>query len=417
MCHRLSIEVCADLTGRTVEETGTTTARPPAQPVPLGALAARSADPWKLTPTHHQHVEADAELMDMGAWKRPLRYTSVDEECRAVRQAVGIIDVSTLGKLEVVGHDAATFLDWLHPNRFSDLPIGRVRYRIMCDDAGIVLDDGIVARLADDRFLVTTATGTIDAVDQWLEWWLAGGGRCAHVANVTGSLAAVNVAGPRSRELLAGLTDVDLAPAAFPYLGARTGRVAGVPSILLRIGFVGELGFEIHFPADYGEFMWSALLAAGAPLGVRAFGVEAQRVLRLEKGHLIVSQDTDALTTPFAAGLGALVHLDKPDFIGREALRAARTRPLAERLVGFEMADSATPPGEGAAIVADSRPVGRVTSAKRSGWLGRVIGLAWVPTALARDGATIEVRMNGATAPARVVLRPFYDPDGARVRS
>jgi len=417
MCHRLSIEVCADLTGRTVEETGTTTARPPAQPVPLGALAARSADPWKLTPTHHQHVEAGAELMDMGAWKRPLRYTSVDEECRAVRETVGIIDVSTLGKLEVVGRDAATFLDWLHPNRFSDLAVGRARYRIMCDDAGIVLDDGIVARLADDRFLVTTATGTIDAVDQWLEWWLAGGGRCAHVANVTGSLAAVNVAGPRSRELLAGLTDVDLAPAALPYLGARTGRVAGVPSILLRIGFVGELGFEIHCPADYGEFMWSALLAAGAPLGIRAFGVEAQRVLRLEKGHVIVSQDTDALTTPFAAGLGALVHLDKPDFIGRDALRAAQTRPLAERLVGFEMADSATPPGEGAAIVADGRPVGRVTSAKRSGWLGRVIGLAWVPTALARHGATVEVRMNGATAPARVVLQPFYDPDGARVRS
>ncbi len=417
MCHRLSIELCAELTGRTVEETGTTTARPPAQPVPLGALAAGGADPWKLTPTHHHHVEAGAELMDMGAWKRPLRYTSVDEECRAVREAVGIIDVSTLGKLEVVGRDAAAFLDWLHPNRFSDLATGRVRYRIMCDDAGIVLDDGIVARLGDERFLVTTATGTIDAIEQWLEWWLAGGGRCAHVANLTGALAAVNVAGPRSRDLLAGLTDVDLAPGAFPYLGARTGRVAGVPSVLLRIGFVGELGFEIHFPADYGEFLWSTLLEAGAPLGIRAFGVEAQRVLRLEKGHVIVSQDTDALTTPFAAGLGGLVDLDKPDFVGRDALRAARALPLAERLVGFEMTDTSTPPGEGAAIVADGRPVGRVTSAKRSAWLGRVIGLAWVPVALARDGATFDVRTDGATARARVVLRPFYDPDGVRVRS
>src|SRR5262249_7320186 len=191
MCHRLSIEVCAGLTGRTVEETGTTTARPPLQPVPLGALGARSADPWQLTATHGHHVEAGADVMDMGAWKRPLRYGSVDEECRAVREAVGIIDVSTLGKLEVVGRDAAAFLDWLHPNRLADLAVGRVRYRIMCDDAGIVLDDGIVARLAADRFLVTTATGTIDAIDQWLEWWLAGGGRCAHVANVTGALAAV----------------------------------------------------------------------------------------------------------------------------------------------------------------------------------------------------------------------------------
>jgi sarcosine oxidase subunit alpha len=417
MCHRSSIELCAGLTGRTLEATGTTTARPPAQPVPLGALAARGADPWKLSPMHHRHVDVGAALMDMGPWKRPLDYGNVDSECRAVRETVGIIDVSTLGKLEVVGRDAAGFLDWLHPNRVSDLAPGRVRYRIMCDDAGIILDDGVVARLGDERFLLTTATGTIDAIEQWLEWWLAGSGRCAHVTNLTGALAAVNVAGPRSRELLAPLTDVDLSPAAFPYLGARTGLVAGVPGTILRIGFVGELGFEIHFPADYGEFMWATLLEAGADLGIRAFGVEAQRVLRLEKGHVIVSQDTDALTTPFGANLGSLVKLDKPDFIGRDALRAAEGRVLAERLVGFEISGTVTPPGEGAAIVEAGRPVGRVTSAKWSAWLGRVIGLAWVPAALACDGATVEVRMNGATARARVVLRPFYDPDGTKARS
>jgi sarcosine oxidase subunit alpha len=417
MCHRSSIELCAGLTGRSLEATGTTTARPPAQPVPLGALAARGADPWKLSPMHHRHVEVGTTLMDMGPWKRPLDYGNVDEECRAVREAVGIIDVSTLGKLEVVGRDAAGFLDWLHPNRFSDLAPGRVRYRIMCDDAGIVLDDGVVARLDDERFFLTTATGTIDAIEQWLEWWLAGSGRCAHVTNLTGALAAVNVAGPRSRELLGALTDVDLSPTAFPYLGARTGLVAGVPSTILRIGFVGELGFEVHFPADYGEFLWATLVEAGADLGIRAFGVEAQRVLRLEKGHVIVSQDTDALTTPFGANLGSLVKLDKPDFIGRDALRAAEGRVLAERLVGFEIPGAVTPPGEGAAIVEAGRPVGRVTSAKWSAWLGRVIGLAWVPTAFAHDGATVEVRMNGATARARVVLRPFYDPDGTKVRS
>jgi sarcosine oxidase subunit alpha len=373
--------------------------------------------------------------MDMGPWKRPLAYTGVaargeprsggepspsrvvDAECRAVREAVGIIDVSTLGKLEVVGRDAASFLDWLHPNRFSDLGPGRVRYRLMCDDAGIILDDGVVARLGDARFLVTTATGTIDAIEQLLEWWLAGSGRCTHVTNLTGALGAVNVAGPRSREVLTALTDVDLSPAAFPYLAARAGRVAGVPSTILRIGFVGELGYEIHFPADYGEFVWSTLLDAGAPLGIRAFGVEAQRVLRLEKGHVIVSQDTDALTTPFGANLGALVKLEKSDFIGRDALRAVEGRALAERLVGFEIAGTTTPPGEGAAIVEDGRPVGRVTSAKWSAWLGRVIGLAWVPTALAREDATFDVRMNGASARARIVLEPFYDPTGAKVRS
>jgi sarcosine oxidase subunit alpha len=347
----------------------------------------------------------------------PRKDRPVDGECRAVRGAVGIIDVSTLGKLEVVGRDAAAFLDWLHPNRFSDLGVGRVRYRIMCDDAGIILDDGVVARLGAERFLVTTATGTIDAIEQLLEWWLAGSGRCAHVANLTGALGAINVAGPRSRDLLAGLTDVELSPAAFPYLGARQGLVADVPSTLLRIGFVGELGFEIHFPADYGEFLWSTLLEAGGPLGVRVFGVEAQRVLRLEKQHVIVSQDTDALTTPFAAGLGALVRLDKPDFLGRDALRAAVGRPLTERLVGFELAGTTTAPGEGAAVVGDGRAIGRVTSAKWSPWLSRVIGLAWVPPELANEGATFDVRIDGGTARARVVLHPFYDPDGAKVRS
>jgi sarcosine oxidase subunit alpha len=417
MCHRLSIDLCAAVTGRSVAETGATTSRPPAQPVPLGALAARAADPWKLTPMHQRHVEAGAELMDMGAWKRPLAYGRVDEECRAVREAVGIIDVSTLGKLEIVGRDAAAFLDWLHPNRFSDLAPGRVRYRIMCDDAGILLDDGVVARLGAERFLLTTATGTIDAIEQLLEWWLAGSGRCTHVTNVTGALAAVNVAGPRSRELLAGLTDLDLSPAAFPYLGARQGLVADVPSALLRIGFVGELGYEIHFPADYGEFLWGRLVEAGAPLGIRAFGVEAQRVLRLEKQHVIVAQDTDALTTPFAAGLGGLVRLDKPDFIGRDALRAAAARPLPERLVGFELPGEAAPPGEGAAVVENGRPIGRVTSAKWSAWLSRVIGLAWVPPDLASDGAAFEVRVDGGTARARVVLQPFYDPAGEKVHS
>jgi len=416
MCHRLSIELCAALTGRTVESTGTTTARPPARPVPLGALAARIHDPVKLTPMHDSHVAAGARQMDMGAWKRPFVYTSVEDECRAVHDAVALIDVSTLGKLEVTGREAAAFLEWLHPNRFTDLKPGRVRYRLMCDDAGIVLDDGVVARVDEHRFLVTTATGTIEAIEQWFEWWLAGTGRCAHVANMTGGYAAINVAGPRARDLLAPLTDVDLAPDAFPYMAVRSGRVAGVPSHILRIGFVGELAYELYAPADYGEDLWATLMEAGAPLGVRAFGVEAQRVLRLEKQHVIVSQDTDALTTPFGIDLAPLVKLDKPDFVGRDVLAAAGPAGVGERLVGFEVPGT-VPPAEGAAVVADGRPIGRVTSAKWSPHLGRVIGLAWLPTARALDGAEFEVRMNGRTVGARVVTRPFYDPEGRRLRS
>jgi sarcosine oxidase subunit alpha len=417
MCHRLSIDLCAAMTGRTPGETGTTTARPPAQPVPLGALAARLAEPVKRTPMHHQHVALGAELMDMGAWRRPLTYTSVAEECHAVHEAVGLIDVGTLGKLDLKGRDAAAFLDWLHPNRFNDLAPGRARYRVMCDDAGIVLDDGIVARLAPDHFIVTTATGTIEAMEQWFEWWLAAGDRCAHLANVTGALAAVNVAGPRARDLLGPLTDIDLAPAAFGYMAVKQGRVAGVPGVVVRLGFVGELAYEVYVPADYGESVWETLLDAGRPLDVRAFGVEAQRVLRLEKQHVIVSQDTDALTTPFEVGLGGLVKLEKADFIGRDALRRIAAAGVAQRLVGFELPEATTAPGEGAAVVANGHAIGRVTSAKWSPTLGRVIGLALVPVDLGRAGATFEIRLDGGTRVATVVDRAFYDPDGVRLRS
>ena len=419
MCHRASIDLCAVLTGRTVEETGTTTARPPAVPVPLGALAARHADPVKLTPMHERHAALGARPMDMGVWKRPLVYSTVEEECRAVHEAVALIDVSTLGKLEVTGADAAAFLDWLHPGRFSDLEPGRIRYRILCDDAGIILDDGTVARLGGDRFLVTTTTGGVDGIEQWCTWWLAGSGKCAHVVNVTGALAAVNVAGPRARDLLGPLTDLDLSPAAFPYLAARQGRVAGVPSLLLRIGFVGELGYEVHFPADYGVHVWDALMEAGRPIGITPFGVEAQRVLRLEKQHVIVSHDTDALTNPLETDLAWTVKLDKPDFVGRDALRGVQARGAQQRLVGFTLGGSGPLPGEGAAVVADGRPIGRVTSSKWSPYLGQAIGMAWLPVDLARDGVTFQVRLDdhgGTTRPATVVTRPFHDPDGARLR-
>jgi sarcosine oxidase subunit alpha len=192
--------------------------------------------------------------------------------------------------------------------------------------------------------------------------------------------------------------------------------VAGVPGLWLRIGFVGELGYEIHFPADYGPYLWDALLEAGRPLGIRPFGVEAQRVLRLEKQHLIVTQDTDALTNPFDADLEWIVKLDKADFVGRDALRGARARGSRQRLVGFTLAGDGPLPGEGAAVVTDGRPIGRVTSAKWSPHLGRVIGMAWLPAELARDGASFDVRVDGTTRPATVVTRPFYDPAGARLR-
>jgi sarcosine oxidase subunit alpha len=278
------------------------------------------------------------------------------------------------------------------------------------------MDDGTIARLGDDHFFVTTGTGALEGVEQWLEWWLATGQRCTHVTNVTAAFGAINVAGPRSRELLTRLTDLDLSNEALPYLATAQALVAGVPALLLRIGFVGELGYEIHFPAEYGEYLWSTLLEAGRDLGIAPFGVEAQRVLRLEKLHIIPNHDTDALSNPLEANMGWAVKLEKPDFIGRAAVTRQSAKPLRQRLVGFEL-DGGAPPKEGEVIVANGAPVGRVTSAKWSPLLKRAIGMAWVPADLAAAGKTLHIQSGQRTIAARVVIEPFYDPAGERLKS
>lgn len=419
-CHGNANRVTAAIRGVPREVVGLTTYRPPVQSVPLGVLAGPHLHPVRRTALHDRHDDAGATWMDMGDWKRPLHYGDVDAEIRAVHARVGLIDVSTLGKLDVRGRDAAAFLDWLHPNRFSDLKVGRIRYRAMTDDAGIILDDGTVARLGDDRFLITTGTGSLDAVDGWFRWWLAASDRRVDVTNVTARYAAMNLAGPRARDVLASLTDVDVSPDGLRYLDAREGLVAGVPTAILRIGFVGELAYELHAPADRAVHLWDALLAAGADAGIVPFGVEAQRVLRLEKQHAIVGQDTDALSDPRGAAMSWLIKGDRPDFIGRDTLAALAEHGLRDVLTGFEMIGTAVP-AEGAAVVLGGKPIGRVTSSKWSPTLDRAIGLAWVPADLAVEDQALTIRLGtgreGASAPAVVRTRPFYDPAGERVRS
>jgi sarcosine oxidase subunit alpha len=243
------------------------------------------------------------------------------------------------------------------------------------------------------------------------------------VTNVTAGLAAVNLAGPHSREVLSHLTDLDLSPDAFPYLGAREAKVAGVPALLLRIGFVGELGYEIHYPAEYGIHLWDALLEAGQESGIRPCGVEAQRVLRLEKQHLIVGHDTDALSNPLDAAVPWVVKWEKDDFVGRPSLLRLHQGngrygvANRQRLVGFTVARADLSLPEGSQVVEEGQPVGRVTSYRRSPTLGRGIGLAWVPEAAATEGVEIRIAVDSITVPATVTLRPFYDPEGVRVRS
>lgn len=422
MCHQAAISACAEHTGLTIQETGRTTSRPPTSPVPLGALAGPHLHPVKRTPMHAKHDEIGCVWMDMGEWKRPLYYgtpdskrESVEQEYWAVRQRVGVIDLSTLGKLDVVGPDAGKLLDKVYTNRFSDLRVGRARYGVICDEAGIILDDGTVSRVAEDRYFITTTTGNIEFVQEWLEWWLAGTGMCVHITNVTGGMGAVNVAGPRARETLTKLTERDLGNRRFGYMRCRQADVAGVPSLMLRIGFVGETGWEIHFPAEYGEHVWDAIMEAGSEFDIRPFGVEAQRVLRLEKKHVIVSVDTDATSNPIESDLAWVAKLDKRDFIGKAAIARAQERDHREMLVGFVMDENEIPP-DGAVIIADGQPAGRITSVRYSPVNEKVIGLAWVAAHLAVAGQAITMRIDGRPATAHIVDEPFYDPAQERLR-
>ncbi|HEX6303480.1 MAG TPA: 2Fe-2S iron-sulfur cluster-binding protein [Anaerolineales bacterium] len=416
MCSLNTIRVCAEGNGRSIAETGRTTSRPPFVPVKLGLLAGRKLEPVRLTPMHHRHLALDAKMMNAGQWLRPEHYGDAHAEVMGVHQRVGLIDVSTLGKIELRGPHSLPFLERIYTAKFADLPVGRLRYGLMCSEEGVIFDDGVVGRLADDHYYVTTTTGGLSPVYEWLAWWLAAWDYQLDLFNVTMDYAAVNLAGPLARETLQKLVAIELSNRAFPYMHLQQAQVAGIPARLMRIGFVGELGYEIHIPAQYGDYLWEALMAAGSEFGIMAFGVEAQRVLRLEKGHLIVGQDTDALTDPFGAGLGWSVKLDKGDFIGKAMLAFRRQRGLRDQLVKFEMLDPTVVPGEGEQIVEGGRFIGRVTSARYSPTLAKSIGMAWVPVSKAPPGTKLRLRVNGSSHEALVVGQPFFDPAGSRLR-
>ena len=419
------LRILARLTGKEPQQVGTTTARPFFHPVPMSHLAGRGFSPERLTPLHSRHEKLGAVWMSAGVWQRPEYYaqTGVDRidsiraEAMAVRQGVGIIDVGTLGKLEVIGPDAAEFLERVYISKYAGLKVGMTRYAVMCDESGVVIDDGVVARLADDHFYFTTTTSGAATIYRELSrlntmWKLNCG-----IVNHTGAFAAVNVAGPKARQVLAGLTDIDLSGSAFPYLGLRVGTVAGIPARLMRVGFVGEWGYEIHVPANYGGALWDALMAAGKAEGIRPFGVEAQRLLRLEKGHIIIGQDTDGLTTPSEAGLDWAVKMDKPFFVGQRSLKIVAKKPLRQTLVGFMLPAgfTGTAPKECHLVIQDGQIAGRITSIAWSPSLERHIGLAFVAPALAAVGTPLQFRLSGGDlVDAKVVPTPFYDPDNLK---
>jgi sarcosine oxidase subunit alpha len=401
----------------------TTTQRPPFLPESFALLAGRGFEPTRLTAMHHRHAELGAQMMPAGVWHRPAFYgppasreEAIEAEVQAVREGVGLIDVGTLGGLEVRGPDAAELLERVYTFAYKKQPVGRTRYVLACDMTGAIVDDGVACCLAEDWFYVTAATSGVDALYRGVLRWNAEWRLDVDVANVTAAHAGVNLAGPQARTVLERLpSDLDLSPEGFPYLAVREGELAGVPVRVLRVGFVGELGYEIHCPAAHGAGLWDLLLEAGREHGIRPFGVEAQRVLRLEKGHLIVGQDTDGLTFPHEAGMEWAVSDRKPFFVGQRAIRVQAGRPLTRKLVGFSLPPDGPVPPECCLVIREGAIAGRVTSAARSRACGAVVGLAYVHPDDAAPGGRFTVKLeDGGTVEPTVAALPFYDPENRR---
>ena len=409
-------------TVRPIHESRGWTNRPPAFPEKIGQLAGRGFDPVRKTPMHDRHLTAGASMMVAGAWLRPVCYgddpaKTAAAEVRAVRNSVGLIDVSTLGGIDLRGPDAAEFLNRLYTMSYSKQSVGRGRYALMCDMTGAIMDDGVACRMADDHFYVTATTGNSDGVYRSMLHWNAQWRLEVDIANMTGAFAAVNIAGPQSRRVLEPLCDgIDLSAAGFPYMAVGEATVAGIPARLMRVGFVGELGYEIHVPSACGEALWDALTDAGRPYHCRPFGVEAQRILRLEKGHIIIGQDTDGLTHPYEAGMGWAVSKQKPFFVGKRAIDIQRARGLGRALVGFTLPpQAAVMPDECHLVFNGDEIVGRVTSIVRSPTLGYPIGMAYVAPDQAKPGMPIVIKDRwGDTSREWWPKRRFYDPENTR---
>lgn len=413
----------AKATQRSIGETGVTTARPPFEAEKLAHVAGRAFDPYRQTPMHRRHIQAGAKMMPAGIWQRPAFYGKAEdrercmqEEACHVRERVGLIDVSTLGGLDVRGPDAAELLERMYTLPFKKQPIARTRYALMTNEHGVVIDDGVCARMADNHFYVTATTSGVDRIYQQMLKWNAQWRLNVDIANVTAAIAAVNLAGPLSRQVLEKVCqDVDLSPEAFPYMGVRSGTVVDIPARLLRVGFVGELGYEIHVPARHAERLWDVLMAAGAALGIRPFGVETQRLLRLEKGHVIISQDTDGMTHPGELDMQWAIGRKKPFFVGKRSIEILEAQPLKRKLVGFTLPKDSPKPLEGHLVLKGADISGNVTSCEYSANLGQIIGLAYAATDQAEPGMQIPIRVEGGLlVQASVVQLPFYDPQNLR---
>jgi sarcosine oxidase subunit alpha len=431
------LALAAQALDKPMPEVGLTTFRAPFTPVTFGAIVGHARgdlfDPTRRTPIHGWAAAQGAVFEDVGQWKRAwyfprageTMHEAVDRECRTVREAAGLFDASTLGKIEVVGPDAAKFMELLYTNPWEKLEPGRCRYGIMLREDGYIYDDGVVGRLSPDRFHVTTTTGGAARVLNHMEDYLQT--EFPHLdcwlTSVSEQWAVIAVQGPKSREIIAPLVEgIDISDEAMPHMSVREGRICGVPTRLFRMSFTGERGFEVNVPADYGRAVWEAIWAEGQKHGACAYGTEAMHVLRAEKGYIIVGQDTDGTVTPGDAGLDWAIGKKKKDFVGiRGLMRPDLNRPDRKQLVGLTTVDPKIVLEEGAQIVADKRAkapvkmIGHVTSSYWSANLDRSIALAVVAGGRARIGEKLFVPMPDRVIEVEICDPVFIDEEGGRL--
>jgi sarcosine oxidase subunit alpha len=403
-----------------------TTIRPPMAPTLMATYAGKRHNIFKRTPAHEWQEKADAIFRRVGVWKRA-RYFSKDYSCKTeietVHQAVGIIDVSTLGKFRLFGPDALKALQRVYIGDMSTVKKGRVKYSAMCNDDGCLIDDGVVTLTAENDYYFTTSTGRAGATVEWIRYHTRYDGWNFHLVNLTDAYGAINLAGPKARKVLSELTDDNLSNEAFPFTGYREMTLAGkIPARVMRLGFVGELSFEMHVPSSMTGYLWKCLMEAGKPFGIRPFGLEAQNVLRMQKGHVIIGQESEIRTTLHDLGMGGFWY-KKPaaKTVGAVALKQTKHQKDRLKLVGFKMVEPSDPkraPKDGSIIVNDTIR-GHVCTARYSFILNEAIGLALMEDKYAGIGTQLEIFEDGSDHQrlhAQVVKPPFYDIEGHRIR-
>ena len=424
--------------GKAPDEIGSLTFRPPYISIPFAALAGRDrgllSDPERTTPIHAWHVASGAPMEDVGQWKRPWYFPKTGEtmhaavlrECAAVREGVGVMDASTLGKIDIQGKDAGQFLDMIYTNMFSTLKVGMSRYGLMCGIDGMVFDDGVTTRISENHWLMTTTTGGAAKVLDWLEEWLQTEWPHLEVycTSVTEQISTVAIVGPKSRELMKRLApSLDVSNESFAFMENKHAEVAGVPARIARISFSGELAYEINVPAIYGLHIWESVMAQGADLNITPYGTETMHVLRAEKGFVIVGQETDGTQTPDDLDMNWIVSKKKDDFIGKRSFsRADTAREGRHQLVGILGDDGSYVIPEGAYIVAGAdantpppvKHIGYITSSYDSAALGRSFALALVANGLARKGEKIAIPMADRVVTGVITDSVFVDKENTR---